>query len=69
MERLSRTHALKKAQAVLARYVDPGTLVSEELIAERKEEACSARSDGGSKSREAKSWMDSTLMSALSGSP
>jgi hypothetical protein len=31
-----RAQALKKAQAVLARYVDPGTLVSEEWIAERK---------------------------------
>jgi hypothetical protein len=34
-----RAHALKKAQGVLARYAEPGNLASEELIAERKEEA------------------------------
>ena len=34
-----RAQALKKAQAILARDVAPGTLISEELIAERKKEA------------------------------
>jgi AbrB family looped-hinge helix DNA binding protein len=34
-----RAQALKKAQAILARYSGLGSLVSEELIAERKEEA------------------------------
>ena len=34
-----RAQALKKAQSFLARYVKPGALLSEELIAERKEEA------------------------------
>jgi AbrB family looped-hinge helix DNA binding protein len=34
-----RAQVLKKAQAVLSRYINPGTLVSEELIAERKKEA------------------------------